>query len=679
MSFFFSRLPLSSLAEQTVQLLEKTFSGANFTVEAVTSKIKVLAARESYVECASDQSTHDVSKTNVFEDANAARMWRWELVSLDLLPGEYLNKVKKARASRRKLRTHHKAITKLLATLDEADGLLLSGSTTKERRDIVLAKVSSVEEKVLKYEREAEKNRLAEEAKKKKEEAKAQKEREKQEEKARKQKEREHAEEERRKEKASRQAEKERKKEEAAQARMELKRKKEEEKEEERKKQILEKEEKARKMEEKTKKQQSMMKSFFSTNAGKSKPKGTESAPETTAKPVATDVFDTEQFRALINSSGGQSGETPLFQKLSKSAVASRTRRTRKVSVTVFVTMIAENPFTEQPYDEQKEILVPNRYKFLRFHEDYRPPYHGTWSKPRSSIVTGKNPFAMDTSYLDYDNDSEAEWEEGDDDPGEDCEDDSADDEEENVEDEEGDTRVYNFQDGWLTHDDDLGHGDEEIDEETLELRKRKLHDSAAGCNGASGDKRGNDPNAGLSTICVVAPAMGGLPLTRNHIIDDSTPNETECIEGVAATEAMDFLASHEGMVCAPDLKLCWDAFPPDLVDDSTSPTTDPLSNGNATNKAAGGTASQNMSQDDLKTFVKFVHNCTLPSKEKVVEQLRTLHKDVTSSRAQATRKLDSIAVKKRHPKGGVVWEVKSEVLEKLGLEKLLVPVRLSG
>jgi hypothetical protein len=79
------------------------------------------------------------------------------------------------------------------------------------------------------------------------------------------------------------------------------------------------------------------------------------------------------------------------------------------------------------------------------------------------------------------------------------------------------------------------------------------------------------------------------------------------------------------------------------------------------------------MSRDDLITFVEFVHHCTLPSKDKLIEELRTVHKTVTSSRAQATRKLDSIAEKKRNPNGGVYWEVRRDILEELGLKELLV------
>ena len=56
--------------------------------------------------------------------------------------------------------------------------------------------------------------------------------------------------------------------------------------------------------------------------------------------------------------------------------------------------------------------------KLLKFSTDVRPGYCGTWTKT-SAVVNGRNPFAKDVDVLDYEYDSEAEW---DDDP-EDAED----------------------------------------------------------------------------------------------------------------------------------------------------------------------------------------------------------------------------------------------------------------
>ena len=101
--------------------------------------------------------------------------------------------------------------------------------------------------------------------------------------------------------------------------------------------------------------------------------------------------------------------------------------------MTTFVTVLSENAFAPQPYDEERVVIVPNRYKFLGFHEDVRPPYRGTWSK-KSDVVNGRNSCrAKDTKYMDYEHDSEAEWEEGDDEEGEDLQDEKDDGEEEEI------------------------------------------------------------------------------------------------------------------------------------------------------------------------------------------------------------------------------------------------------
>lgn len=343
-----------------------------------------------------------------------------------------------------------------------------------------------------------------------------------------------------------------------------------------------------------------------------------------------------------------------MFPTLSSKAEASRKRRTRIVKVQVFATVMpAEGAFDAQPYAELQTIRVPNKYKFLSFMEDCRPPYHGTWSKS-SSIVTGQKPLEKDTTFLDYDVDSEAEWEEGDDELGEDCEADGPD-EDDNIVDEEGDTRMYNYQDGWLAADDDLGDDEDDIDEDTKLLRKKKLQ----------GNNSQQLAAADQPIICIIAPGKSGTP---SDDIVDNLDDESERIEGVSPIIARDLLLSHTATVLGSEYP-CLDAFPPLLVEEGNLDASAPIG-GSGGGKAA---SSNEMSRADLITFVEFVHHCTLPSKEKLVEELRTAHKTVTSSRAQATRKLDSIAEKKKHPAGGVYWEVKREILEELGLDRLLV------
>lgn len=55
----------------------------------------------------------------------------------------------------------------------------------------------------------------------------------------------------------------------------------------------------------------------------------------------------------------------------------------------------------------------PHKAVYLSFHENTRPAYYGTWSK-KSSCITGRRPFNRDTNILNYEVDSDEEWEEED-------------------------------------------------------------------------------------------------------------------------------------------------------------------------------------------------------------------------------------------------------------------------
>lgn len=61
------------------------------------------------------------------------------------------------------------------------------------------------------------------------------------------------------------------------------------------------------------------------------------------------------------------------------------------------------------------EMLKAVPVKFLKFYEDVRPPYIGTYTKSpegRSAASLGRNPFSRTLPATNYDYDSEAEWEE---------------------------------------------------------------------------------------------------------------------------------------------------------------------------------------------------------------------------------------------------------------------------
>jgi chromatin assembly factor 1 subunit A len=80
------------------------------------------------------------------------------------------------------------------------------------------------------------------------------------------------------------------------------------------------------------------------------------------------------------------------------------------------------------------DLLRKIPLKYLRFQEDVRPPYRGTYtSRPVSGMTRlARNPLRRDLPETNYDYDSEAEWVEDEDEAGEDL---KSDDEDEDVDD----------------------------------------------------------------------------------------------------------------------------------------------------------------------------------------------------------------------------------------------------
>jgi len=664
-----SPLPLNSLAHIAHKKIisEAPDSTDVISINAVISKIKLIASRTQYLlPVPSTSSLTDKVQVDIYSNTDVSMMWRWELSSLDLLDIKYRAMVKKARNARKKTLYHQKSILRLLSALKYSDKQIKSSS--KENWESQMAKIHAEEEKVLKYEREEEKARLIlgakaqkEKEKEQKEKEKAQKEKERTQKQIERQKEKDRAEDEKRREKATKEEEK--------QIKLQVKLK---EAANQKKKKDLE----AAEGKEQANRQKARMMSFFKSPSVSHQKKCAASGASlkmsikkvdktnelrpTIKSNILSDapVMDSDQFWTLISSDTPPPDTTP-FLTLSSKARSSRKKKTQKLNVTVFVNVVSENPFEQQPYDEERTVLIRNKYKYLSFHEDNRPPYYGTWSKETSRLVTGRKPFEKDTTYFDYDIDSEAEWEEGDDEQGENCSMNDNDDDE--IDDEEGDSRKYNFQDGWLAQDDDLGPQDENDDEETMVMRRKQIEE----CNGSANMTRGTK----FSPASVVAPIIGGLPHTGAGDTLHYIVSDTSLIEGISKDDACTLLLAHDVISLQPLIELCLDAYPPVVEPDESK-----IDCSVGSRKKSTKMASQELTDEELKIFVKFVHKCTLKSKDIVVESLRSTHKNLTSSRAQATRKLDLIATKRRLKNGGgVVWEVKNDVLISLGLQDLVI------
>lgn len=129
----------------------------------------------------------------------------------------------------------------------------------------------------------------------------------------------------------------------------------------------------------------------------------------------------------------------------------------RFVTLSVTVTKRSGDGIWDGPdYCELEEKRLWNCIKFFKFAEDVRPPYRGTWSK-RSRCVSGRHPFGQDRRVLDYDYDSEEDWEEGD------AEGDVGENLSVTAEDDEKDADDgLDYTDGWLAKDNDLGLSDDE-------------------------------------------------------------------------------------------------------------------------------------------------------------------------------------------------------------------------
>ncbi|XP_019936438.2 chromatin assembly factor 1 subunit A isoform X1 [Paralichthys olivaceus] len=113
---------------------------------------------------------------------------------------------------------------------------------------------------------------------------------------------------------------------------------------------------------------------------------------------------------------------------------------------------------------------VPDRkrygpMKLLRFHENHRPAYWGTWSK-KSSHVSPRCPLRQDKELLDYEVDSDEEWEE--EEPGESLSHSEGEDEEEGGEDDDDDDGFF-VPHGYLSDDEGA------LEEESGDLENQKL------------------------------------------------------------------------------------------------------------------------------------------------------------------------------------------------------------
>ncbi|NWW39999.1 CAF1A factor, partial [Panurus biarmicus] len=323
----------------------------------------------------------------------------------------------------------------------------------QERADKLQKLQAEREEKGrLKEEAKAAKERAKEEAKKRKEEEKELKERERRERKEKEEKEK--------AEKLRVKEEKRKERQEALEAKLEEKRKKEEEK-------------RLKEEEKRINAQKAEITRFFQ------KPK-TPQAPKTLAGScgkfapfeikenmvlaplcrVALDPDDLEQLDKLLHA---QDGELSFLRDLKR-------RKPRKTGPTLVSDSSDSVNSDVVVVDNCQPDAVPEREKFgrmklLQFSENHRPAYWGTWNK-RTPLIRARNPWSKDTKLLDYEVDSDEEWEE--EEPGESLSHSEEDDEEEGEDEDEDDG--FFVPHGYLSEDEGVT---EECDPENQKVRQK--------------------------------------------------------------------------------------------------------------------------------------------------------------------------------------------------------------
>ncbi|KAM8764014.1 chromatin assembly factor 1 subunit A isoform 2-T2 [Rhynchonycteris naso] len=340
---------------------------------------------------------------------------------------------------------------------------LVKGSAEKNKMRLQKDKERLGKQLKLRAEKE-EKEKLKEEAKRAKEEAKKRRE----EEKELKEKERREKREKEEKEKAEKQRLKEerrKERQEALEAKLEEKRKKEEEK-------------RLREEEKRIKAEKAEITRFFQ------KPK-TPQAPKTLAgscgkfapfeikenmvlAPFCRTAFDQDLCDQLDQLLQQQSDDFSFLKELKgRRPLRSGPTIASNRNVDIFnsdMVIVESNKVDGVP--ERKKF---GRMKLLQFSENHRPAYWGTWNKT-TTVIHPRNPWAQDRKLLDYEVDSDDEWEE--EEPGESLSHSEGDDDDEVGDDEDEDDGFF-VPHGYLSEDE--GVTEECADPENHKVRQKLM------------------------------------------------------------------------------------------------------------------------------------------------------------------------------------------------------------
>ncbi|ESO12654.1 hypothetical protein HELRODRAFT_159230 [Helobdella robusta] len=320
--------------------------------------------------------------------------------------------------------------------------------------------------------------------------------------------------------------------------------------------------------------------------------------------------------------------------------------------------------------DQMKPIM--KKMKFLQFHDNYRPAYYGTWMK-KSSSVSGRRPFAKDSKHLDYEVDSDEEWEE--EEPGESIVNSEGEEETEDAEkvEEEGDDDEFFVPHGYLSEGEGCDEGDEDdFSPEALkqmQMLKAKNFEASMKCN----------------KIEKLQPVFHGLFFWNPYYTSNSSNNKTP-----ADKKYEDMAKFFKDFMAVPiNYEFPIDLNEPASSSITSSPSEVPLTQDKSTSKKR----IYAVPEEAIPFLIKLVHGCYWSSDKMTREfkhfwltrnkldasnsQIPEINDDdnFVISKRQLEAKIKEIATYKKDAKhSNRLWYVNDDILIKYQLQHLPIP-----
>jgi len=134
------------------------------------------------------------------------------------------------------------------------------------------------------------------------------------------------------------------------------------------------------------------------------------------AHPVPQSVKENFSMGCFDSLFEGQYESEELYLKEIKTRTPFRTKRgplfIRKDTSGDPDIEVVDSKSTSKTKSAYKTNSLVMKFKLIKFAENVRFPYFGTHSK-QSKVISGRRPFALDNHWLNYEVDSDEEWEEG--------------------------------------------------------------------------------------------------------------------------------------------------------------------------------------------------------------------------------------------------------------------------